>query len=88
MRARLFCDDWEQASHGGELAHAVEDGSISRNDVTALGDVLAGDAEGRTSEDQITMFDSTGLAIQDLSLARTVFEEARRKGLGSEVDLV
>jgi alanine dehydrogenase len=76
VRARLFCDDWEQASHGGELAHAVEDGSISRNDVTALGDVLAGDAEGRTSEDQITMFDSTGLAIQDLAIALAALEHA------------
>jgi ornithine cyclodeaminase/alanine dehydrogenase-like protein (mu-crystallin family) len=75
-RARLFCDDWEQASHGGELAHAVEDGSIGREDVTALGDVLAGDAPGRTSDDEVTMFDSTGLAIQDLAIAVAALERA------------
>jgi len=75
-RARLFCDDWEQASHGGELAHAVEDGSISHEDVTALGDVLAGDAQGRTNDDEITMFDSTGLAIQDLAIALAALERA------------
>ena len=75
-RARLFCDDWEQASHGGELAHAVEDGSISHEDVTALGDVLAGDAQGRTNDDEITMFDSTGLAIQDLAIALAALEQA------------
>jgi ornithine cyclodeaminase/alanine dehydrogenase-like protein (mu-crystallin family) len=75
-RARLFCDDWEQASHGGELAHAVEDGSIRREDVTALGDVLAGDAPGRTSDDEVTMFDSTGLAIQDLAIAVAALERA------------
>jgi ornithine cyclodeaminase/alanine dehydrogenase-like protein (mu-crystallin family) len=76
VRARLFCDDWEQASHGGELAHAVEDGSISHEDVTALGDVLAGDAQGRTNDDEITMFDSTGLAIQDLAIALAALEQA------------
>jgi alanine dehydrogenase len=75
-RARLFCDDWEQASHGGELAHAVEDGSIGREDVTALGDVLAGDAPGRASDDEVTMFDSTGLAIQDLAIAVAALERA------------
>ena len=75
-RARLFCDEWEQASHGGELAHAVEDGSIGREDVTALGDVLAGGAPGRTSDDELTMFDSTGLAIQDLAIAVAALERA------------
>ena len=68
-RATVFCDDWEQASHGGELAAAVEAGVVRREDVTQLGDVLAGDAEGRTSDDEITLFDSTGLAIQDLAIA-------------------
>ena len=68
-RTRMFCDDWEQASHGGELAAAVEAGAISRADVTELGAVLTGDAEGRRSADEITIFDSTGLAIQDLAIA-------------------
>ena len=75
-RARLFCDDWEQAAHGGELAHAVEDGTISHDDVTALGAVLAGDAPGRERDDEITMFDSTGLAIQDLAIALAALERA------------
>ena len=73
-RARLFADDWEQASHGGELAHAVEEGVVARADVTALGDVLAGTAEGRRSDDEITAFDSTGLAIQDLAIALAALE--------------
>ena len=45
-RARVFCDDWEQASHNGELAHAVEAGALARDDVTQLGDVLAGQGRG------------------------------------------
>src|SRR5213076_1607885 len=46
-RVRLFADDWEQASHNGDLAHAVEARAITRDDVTQLGDVLAGTARGR-----------------------------------------
>ena len=69
-RARLFCDDWEQASHGGELAAGVAAGLLARDNVTELGAVLAGAAEGRADGDDVTLFDSTGLAIQDLAIAR------------------
>jgi alanine dehydrogenase len=75
-RARVVCDDWEQASHGGELAAAVEAGLLRREDVSQLGDVLAGDAEGRADDNEITLFDSTGLAIQDLAIARAALGEA------------
>ena len=75
-RVRLFCDDWEQASHNGDLAHGVEAGRVARDDVTQLGDVLAGNAEGRRSDDEITAFDSTGLAIQDLAIALVALERA------------
>jgi alanine dehydrogenase len=75
-RARLFCDDWEQASHGGEIAAAVEAGAISRDDVTEIGHVLAGDAEGRRSNDDVTAFDSTGLALQDLAVALAALASA------------
>jgi len=68
-RVRVFCDDWEQASHNGELVHAVEAGRLQRDDVTELGSVLAGEAEGRRSNEEVTVFDSTGLAIQDLAIA-------------------
>jgi alanine dehydrogenase len=76
VRARVFADDWEQASHNGELVHAVEAGALARDDVTELGTVLAGDAEGRRSDDEITLFDSTGLAIQDLAIALAAMERA------------
>jgi ornithine cyclodeaminase/alanine dehydrogenase-like protein (mu-crystallin family) len=74
-RASVFCDDWEQASHGGELAAGVAAGVLRRDDVTQLGDVLAGDSRGRTGDDEITLFDSTGLAIQDLAIARAAVGE-------------
>jgi ornithine cyclodeaminase/alanine dehydrogenase-like protein (mu-crystallin family) len=60
----------EQASHNGDLAHS----GLTRDDVTQLGDVLAGTAEGRRSDDEITVFDSTGLAIQDLAIALAAME--------------
>jgi alanine dehydrogenase len=66
----------EQASHNGDLAHAVQAGLVKRDDVTQLGDVLAGTAEGRRSQNEITVFDSTGLAIQDLAVALAALEHA------------
>jgi alanine dehydrogenase len=75
-RAHLFCDDWEQASHGGELAAAVASGAVERDDVTELGAVLVGDAQGRRSAGDITLFDSTGLATQDLAIAKAAYAKA------------
>ena len=80
-RVRVFCDDWEQASHNGDLVHAVEAGVLARDDVSQLGDVLLGTAEGRKSDDDITVFDSTGLAIQDLAIALAALESADELGL-------
>jgi alanine dehydrogenase len=78
-RCHLFCDDWEQASGGGELSGAAEAGEVSRGQVTQLGEVLTGEAKGRGSDDETTLFDSTGLAIQDLGICLAVLE-AHREG--------
>jgi alanine dehydrogenase len=85
-RVRAFCDDREQASHNGDLVHAVEVGVLDRDDVAQLGDVLVGGAEGRRTDDDITVFDSTGLAIQDLALALAAMERAEDLELQS-IDL-
>jgi alanine dehydrogenase len=69
----LFCDEWEQASHGGELTGAVQAGLVSHEQVTELGAVLAGDAPGRPGSEAVTLFDSTGLAVQDLAVASAAF---------------
>jgi ornithine cyclodeaminase/alanine dehydrogenase-like protein (mu-crystallin family) len=74
----LFCDEWAQASHGGELTGAVEAGRVRREDVTDLGAVLAGAAPGRSGDDAVTLFDSTGLAIQDLAVAIACHAALRR----------
>jgi alanine dehydrogenase len=72
-RCRLFCDDWAQASTGGELSGAVAAGIVAAQDVTPIGDVLLDRAPGRSSAEEITLFDSTGLAIQDLGIATAVY---------------
>ena len=73
----LFCDEWEQASHGGELTEAIQSGIVSRAQVTELGAVLAGTAPGRPGPEAVTLFDSTGLAIQDLAVAAAALEAWR-----------
>jgi ornithine cyclodeaminase/alanine dehydrogenase-like protein (mu-crystallin family) len=56
--------------------HAVAAGQLTRAEAEQLGDVLIGEAEGRRSEEDITVFDSTGLAIQDLAIALAAIERA------------
>ena len=77
LRARVVCDEWEQASHNGDIGRAVDAGSLRREDVAELGRVLTGEEEGRRSDDEITVFDSTGLAVQDLAVAIAVYERWR-----------
>jgi len=68
----LFCDEYDQASHGGELTPAIEAGLVVREQVTELGAVLDGASAGRPGPEAVTLFDSTGLAIQDLAIAHAV----------------
>jgi ornithine cyclodeaminase/alanine dehydrogenase-like protein (mu-crystallin family) len=82
-KAELFCDEWEQASHGGELTGAVAAGLVSRADVRELGDVLTGAAPGRSGPDAVTLFDSTGLAIQDLAICLALLGAQRAGGVST-----
>jgi ornithine cyclodeaminase/alanine dehydrogenase-like protein (mu-crystallin family) len=77
LRARVVCDEWAQASHNGDIGRAVDAGSLRRDDVAELGRVLLGEEEGRRADDEITVFDSTGLAVQDLAVAIAVYERWR-----------
>ncbi len=88
LRARVVCDEWEQASHNGDLGRAFDEGRLGRDDVAELGPVLLGLQPGRTDEHQITVFDSTGLAVQDLAVAIAVYERAVESGMDLQtVDL-
>jgi ornithine cyclodeaminase/alanine dehydrogenase-like protein (mu-crystallin family) len=82
----LFCDEWEQASHGGELTGAVAAGLVDRSRVTDIGAVLTGAAPGRSGPGAATLFDSTGLAIQDLALCHALME-AHAAGVASAANV-
>ena len=85
-RAKIVVDDWEQASHSGEINVPVEKGLLTQANIHAdIGEVVAGLKEGRTSDSEITMFDSTGLAIQDVITAWHAYRVGVEKGLGSEI---
>ena len=84
-RCALFCDEWAQASHGGEISRAVEQGRVTRDDVTNLGAVLTGEHPGRTSDGQVTLFDSTGLAIQDLAIARAAWDAWKAGAVNAQI---
>ena len=84
--ATLVVDVFEQCAEIGELQHALAAGLITRDRVHAeLADVVAGRRPGRTRPDEITIFDSSGTALQDVAAAIVVYEKARAAGRGVEV---
>ncbi len=86
--ARVFIDDWEQATHSGEVNVPLHEGFYERESIAGtLGEVIIGTVKGRF-KDEITLFDSTGLAVQDLAVARVVFALAKERSVGLEVALV
>ena len=89
LRAVIVVDSWEQAAHSGEINVPVDEGLIRREHIYAeLGEIVAGLKAGRTSEDQITVFDSTGLAIQDMAAAHVVWTKAKRTDIGRVMDIL
>lgn len=88
-RAKIVVDDWQQASHSGEINVALSRGIITRKDIHAtLGEVLIGKKKGRVSQKEITIFDSTGLAVCDVAVAKLVYKRARKHKLGFRVSIV
>ena len=86
-RAVVFTDEVAQSVTIGEAQHAVGMGLISAGDITPLGDVLTGAHPGRTTAEQITLFDGTGVGLQDLAVAGVAMKRARERGLGIEVEV-
>ncbi len=84
--ATLFTDEVEQAATIGECQHAVARGIVSRDNINEIGAVINGTHPGRTSDDEITLFDGTGVGLQDLAVASAAVELALRKGVAIEVD--
>ncbi len=87
-RAKVVVDDLEQALHSGEVNVPFSRGLFRKEDIYGeLGEIVIGKKQGRTSPSEITLFDSTGLAIQDVVVAWMVYRKARRLGKGEEIEL-
>jgi len=84
--ATVFTDEVAQAASLGEAQHAVAAGLLAPDQITEIGAVINGTHPGRTSPDQITLFDGTGVALQDLAVASFAVERAVEKGLAIDVD--
>ncbi|UUP15674.1 iminosuccinate reductase BhcD [Nitratireductor thuwali] len=85
--ATLFTDEVAQSASIGECQHAVAQGLIDKADITPVGAVVNGKHPGRTHDDEITLFDGTGVGLQDLAVAALAAEAARSAGLAAEIDL-
>ncbi len=85
-RATVFTDELAQSITIGECQHAIADGSLSEGDINEIGAVINGDHPGRTSDDEITLFDGTGVGLQDLAVALAVVDLAIEKGIAIEID--
>lgn len=87
--ARVVVDDLAQACHGGEINVAVGQGLLTREQIWGtLGEIIAGTKRGRQDDKVVTVFDSTGLAIEDIAVARLVYQKARERGQYLLVDIV
>jgi len=88
-RARLVIDDWEQASHSGEINVPLSKGEMTKDDVDVeIGHIVAGLKPGRESDQQITVFCSTGLAIQDCLTAKIAYDAAIVQKVGRSMQIV
>jgi alanine dehydrogenase len=88
-RAKIVVDDWEQGLHSGEINVPLSKGIISREDVWGdICEIAAGLKPGRTSKNEVTVFTSTGLAVQDAATAKLAYDKAVSMGIGQTVDLL
>jgi len=85
-KASVFTDEVAQSITIGEAQHAVAEGLIKESDVGEIGAVINATTPGRTSADQITLFDGTGVGLQDLAVAAAVVDLAVEKGIAIKVD--
>jgi ornithine cyclodeaminase/alanine dehydrogenase-like protein (mu-crystallin family) len=85
--SKVVVDVLDQCAESGDLHHALRAGVLSRSNVHAeLGEVVAGNKPGRTSQDETIIFDSTGMALQDVAVAALVYEKAAQAGFERTVE--
>ncbi|OLS29700.1 MAG: Alanine dehydrogenase [Candidatus Thorarchaeota archaeon AB_25] len=86
--SKIVVDSLEQCRKIGEIQHALIQGLIDESNIHAeIGEIINGNKLGRETDDEITLFDSTGLSAQDIAAAKIVYEAAKKKGLGKRINL-
>lgn len=88
-RAKIVVDEWDQAYHSGEINVPVSEGELTKDDIFAeIGEIVTGKKSVRESEKDVTVFDSTGLAVQDISTSWQVYQKALGESVGKEVNFL
>ncbi|MCW3997692.1 MAG: alanine dehydrogenase [Candidatus Bathyarchaeota archaeon] len=88
-KAKITVDDWKQAAHSGEINVPLHLGLIDRSYISGeIGEIVAGLKPGRENNNEITIFVSTGLAIQDAITAKLAFDKAKKKDIGQFINIV
>ncbi|MFW9975851.1 MAG: ornithine cyclodeaminase family protein [Candidatus Thorarchaeota archaeon] len=86
--SKIVVDSLEQCRKIGEIQHALSQGLIQESEIHAeIGEIINGEKVGRESDDEITLFDSTGLSAQDIGAAKIVYDAAKQKGFGRSINL-
>jgi ornithine cyclodeaminase/alanine dehydrogenase len=85
--ARIFVDDLNQSMTVGELEIPIQSGKVQLEQLTEIGHLLLGQVAGRQSAEEITVFDSTGIALQDLAVTKQILDTAAEKNIGQVVEL-
>ena len=89
VKSKLVIDDWEQSHHGGEINIPFSKGIITQQDVWGnVCEIVAGVKAARTSSEELTVFSSTGLAIQDAAAANVAYQNALKEKMGKYVDVL
>jgi len=89
LKSKIVVDDWSQGCHGGEINVPFAKGIIKKEDVWGdICEIVAGRKQGRTSPDEITVFTSTGLAIQDAATAKIAYQKALKQKIGKQIDIL
>ncbi len=89
IKSKIVVDDWSQSCHGGEINVPLAEGIITKEDIWGdICEIVAGLKRGRTSPEEVTVFTSTGLAIQDAATAKIAYQKALKQKIGEQIDIL
>ena len=88
VKSKIICDNVEAClAEAGDLQIPLEEGALKESDIRGeIGELVTGQRQGRESDEEVTLFKSVGLSIQDISAAYHVYEKAKAQGVGTEFE--